>query len=156
MIHHPSAGHYRSFGPTPEHEGHLDDCGLPECKAASTASLAAIGRGSSDSQPGPRADLKWLAIDLDGTLAEPTWRPDNPTPEIGPPIRANVQKAREAAGLGWKIVIHTARPWTDYEAIEWWCARWGVPARRIVCGKILAQLYIDDKGRHESAESWLP
>lgn len=110
----------------------------------------------TDTQPGPRADLKWLAIDLDGTLAEPTWRPDNPTTEIGPPIRHNVQKARDAAGLGWKIVIHTARPWTDYEAIEWWCHRYGVPARRIVCGKILAQLYIDDKGRHESAESWLP
>ena len=32
----------------------------------------------------PRGDLKWAAIDLDGTLAEGVWTPDDPTAAIGP------------------------------------------------------------------------
>lgn len=107
-------------------------------------------------QPPPRSNLLWLAIDLDGTLAESLWRPDNPTSKIGEPIPRNVAKLRRAVASGYKAIIHTARPWTDYEAIEWWCNENDIPFRRIQCGKILAALYIDDRGRHESAESWLP
>lgn len=104
----------------------------------------------------PPAELQWLAVDLDGTLAEGIWTPDNPTSKIGLPIWKNVDKVLEAADVGYKITIHTARGWTDYHNIERWCAHFGIPQRRIVCGKILAKLYIDDRGRHDSAESWLP
>jgi hypothetical protein len=104
----------------------------------------------------PRADLRWVAIDLDGTLADSLWTPDNPTSHIGYPIWENVRKAREVEAAGYKIVIHTSRGWTDYENIEGWCNHYNVPYRRIVCGKLLAVLYIDDRGRHADAESWLP
>lgn len=106
--------------------------------------------------PPPRSALKWIGIDLDGTLAEPVWTPDNPTSDIGIPIVHNVLKAYEVAVRGFKIVVHTSRPWTDYEAIESWLNYWGVPWHQIQCGKPLFALYIDDRGRHESAESWLP
>jgi hypothetical protein len=106
--------------------------------------------------PPPRADLKWLAVDLDGTLAESVWRPDNPTSEIGEPIAENVQKLYDAVAAGWKVVIHTARPSTDYEAIEGWLNHHGIPFKAIVTGKLLAAAYLDDRGVHASARSWIP
>lgn len=107
-------------------------------------------------QPGPRNNLLWLAVDLDGTLAEPVWTADNPVAEIGPPIEANVRKLREAVLAGFKVVIHTSRSWTDYEAIEAWLNHYAIPWHKIQPGKILAVLYIDDRGRHSDSESWMP
>jgi hypothetical protein len=105
----------------------------------------------------PQRDrLLWIAVDLDGTLAEPIWTATSPTLAIGQPIRHNVVKLREAVRAGYKVVIHTARPWSDYEAIESWLVHHNIPFRRIQCGKILAALYIDDRGRHESEASWIP
>lgn len=104
----------------------------------------------------PRGDLLWAAIDLDGTLAKGLWTPDNPTSKIGEPIWENVRKARELEAAGYKNVIHTSRGWTDYENIEGWLNHYNVPFRRIVCGKLLAVIYVDDRGRHADAESWLP
>src|SRR5258708_3456808 len=104
----------------------------------------------------PRADLKWLAVDLDSTLAEPLWTPDNPTSAIGDPIWSNVFKLRKAVAAGFKPLIHTSRPDTDYEVIEAWLDHWLVPYRRIRTGKPLAALYIDDRARHADEEDWLP
>lgn len=106
--------------------------------------------------PPPRSNLKWVGVDLDGTLAHPVWTPDNPTSEIGNPIAENVHKADELRLEGYKIVIHTSRPWTDYEAIEGWLNHWGIPFDQIQCGKPLFASYCDDRGVHESAASWVP
>jgi hypothetical protein len=102
------------------------------------------------------SDLMWLAVDLDGTLAEGIWTPENPTSEIGRPIYRNVLKLQKCVDAGYKIVIHTARPNTDYKNIEGWLRYWGIPFREIQTGKILARLYIDDRGRFSEDESWLP
>lgn len=107
-------------------------------------------------QPGPRSELLWLAVDLDGTLAASTWTPSNPTSAIGQPIRGNIEKLRRAMAHGFKAVIHTSRPWTDYEAIEAWLTHYGVPFSRIVCGKLLAALYIDDRARNADSDDWMP
>lgn len=104
----------------------------------------------------PRDKLIWLAVDLDGTLAEPLWTPGNPTSEIGAPIPVNVIKLREAARAGWKPVIHTARPWTDFESIEGWLGQNDIPFRSIQCGKILAAAYIDDRAIHADDAVWMP
>lgn len=104
----------------------------------------------------PRSFLKWIGVDLDGTLAEPLWTPGNPTNLIGGPIARNVVKLREVVKAGYKIHIHTSRPWTDFESIEHWLNLFNIPWDAIQCGKPLYALYIDDRGRHESAESWLP
>lgn len=103
-----------------------------------------------------RSELLWLAVDLDGTLAESVWTPENPVSDIGRPIWKNVLKLQRAVDAGYKAIIHTARPSTDYEAIEQWLTHFGVPFKMILTGKVLAALYIDDRGRHESAESWIP
>jgi hypothetical protein len=104
----------------------------------------------------PRDYLKWLAVDLDGTLAKGIWTPDNPTSAIGHPIWGNITKLTGLASEGWKVVIHTSRPWHDYEAIEAWLDHWDVPWKAIVCGKLLAAAYIDDRGINALDENWLP
>jgi hypothetical protein len=102
------------------------------------------------------ADLKWIAVDFDGTLAVKTWSPDNPTHVTGQPIRANLDKLREVNDAGYNVVIHTARPWSDYQAIESWLDFYNVKYKGIVCGKLLAAAYIDDRGINASAPSWIP
>lgn len=106
--------------------------------------------------PPQRANLLWIAVDLDGTLAEPVWTPENPTSDIGDPIKRNVVKLREAVRRGMKPVIHTSRPWSDFEAIEAWLIHHGIPFKAIQCGKLLAALYVDDRARHADESTWLP
>lgn len=104
----------------------------------------------------PRSGLKWAAVDLDGTLARGIWTPDNPTPQIGLPIWENVYKVRDLVASGINVTIHTSRAWTDYENIEAWLIHFEVPFRRIVCGKLLAATYIDDRAIWSEEESWFP
>lgn len=103
-----------------------------------------------------RKNLIWLAVDLDGTLAEGIWTPENPTSAIGDPIRVNVAKLKDAVKAGYKPVIHTSRPWTDYEAIEAWLNHHEIPFKGIVCGKLLAAAYIDDRAIHAGDAHWTP
>lgn len=103
--------------------------------------------------PQVRTDLIWLAVDFDGTLATNSGAPSFKLME---PIWANVKKLDAAWHAGWKVVIHTARPWSDFELIEWWLKLWDIPFDRIVCGKLLAAAYIDDRNISIDAESWVP
>jgi hypothetical protein len=104
----------------------------------------------------PVSNLIWVGVDLDGTLAEPLWTPDNPTSDIGNPIWENVTKVRELVAVGYKIIIHTSRAWTDYQNIEQWLLHWDIPFKEIQCGKPLYAAYIDDRAINASNESWLP
>lgn len=103
-----------------------------------------------------RSELKWVGVDFDGTIAESVWTPENPTSQPGEPIWRNLGKLVQLADAGYKIVVHTSRPWSEYEVLETWLNHHGIPWHQIQCGKPLFALYVDDRGRHESAESWLP
>ncbi len=98
--------------------------------------------------------LTWAGIDLDGVLAEEVWTPGNPTRRIGAPIQRNVNKVLALVRAGWRIVIHTSRPWADYELIETWLLDNGVPFDRIVAGKVLCGIYVDNRAVHESEDCW--
>lgn len=98
------------------------------------------------------AGLKWLAVDLDGTLAKPIW----PDPGVGKPITSAVKKIREAVKAGWKIIINTSRPWDHYEMIEKWLIKNEIPFDRILCGKVLAAAYIDDRNINIRSKTWIP
>lgn len=104
--------------------------------------------------PPPIERLKWAGIDLDGTLAAPVWTAENPTSDIGEPIWDNVNKALRLHEDGWKIVIHTARAWTDYAAIEAWLNHHGIPFRAIICGKGLFGVMIDDRNVDINSPDW--
>ena len=95
--------------------------------------------------PPPRADLKWLAVDFDDTLCRSTWSPENPLAPPGDPIKENVAELRRCVGLGWKIIIHTARSWAEFEIVESWLNHHDIPFKTIVCGKLLAYRMVDDR-----------
>jgi hypothetical protein len=105
--------------------------------------------------PKPRDDLIWIGVDLDGCIAKPIWRADNPTSEIGDPIWENVEKLKSSVEKGYKVVIHTSRPWTDYEAIEYWLNYWDIPFKEIQCGKPLYKAYVDDRAVHCDEPEWI-
>lgn len=86
--------------------------------------------------------LKWLGVDFDETIATSTGYPDYKPLE---PKKGAVEFLKKVNDDGWKIIIHTARPWADYETIEKWLFFYNIPYRRIVCGKLLAKYYIDDR-----------
>jgi hypothetical protein len=100
--------------------------------------------------------LPWVAIDLDGTLAEGIWTFDDPTSEIGQPLWANVKKLESLQERGWLVAIHTARPWGDYDAIARWLRWYSIEYNIIVCGKVLAAAYIDDRAINATAVDWTP
>lgn len=104
--------------------------------------------------PPPRSDLLWSGIDLDGTLAESLWSPDNPHAQIGDPIWSRVEKALELYDRGRKLWIHTARPSSDYQQIEEWCGLLGLPIKGIITGKPLFSEYIDDRNVDPDAPDW--
>lgn len=107
--------------------------------------------------PKPLRDkLIWVGVDLDGTLAEPLWTPDNPTSEIGDPIPESMEKVQELVSAGYKIIVHTSRPWTDYQIIEQWLNHYEIPFKEIQCGKPLYAAYIDDRAINATESSWLP
>lgn len=89
----------------------------------------------------PSKDLRWLSVDWDGTviISKP------PDYKMLRNIKGAPEALRALDAMGWKIIIHTARPWGDYIKIERWCKKHNIPARRIVCGKLLAKHYIDDR-----------
>lgn len=97
-----------------------------------------------------------LAIDLDGTLAYPTWEPNQKRSIVGAPIPENVAKLHAAIAAGYSVVIHTSRHWGDKPMIEDWLKLNHIPYTQVVCGKILAAAYIDDKAINARDSSWLP
>lgn len=106
--------------------------------------------------PTPRTQLLWAAVDLDGTLSEGVWTPESSGREIGKPIDRNVRKLDALRRSGYKIVVHTARGWEHYEAIESWLNHHEISYDRIVCGKLLAAVYVDDRAVESEAWSWTP
>lgn len=117
--------------------------------------------GTGDSRavwqlPPPRTELIWCAIDLDGTLAEGVWTPESNGRDIGKPIDRNVRKLEELRWGGYKIVVHTARGWEHYQAIESWLDFHCISYDRIVCGKLLAAVYVDDRAVESEQLSWHP
>lgn len=92
-------------------------------------------------KPPKNKELRWVSVDLDQTLAHNSGYPHF---KLSKPTKG----AREAIielSKKWKIVIYTARPWTDYRLIETWLNKYKIPFKNIVCGKLLVAYMIDDK-----------
>lgn len=89
-------------------------------------------------------ELKWVGIDLDGTIAQSHY-PDFTLLE---PIEGSLYSLNKLDTMGYKIIIYTARPWADYEKIEAWLTKYKMPFRRIVCGKLFCKVLVDDRALH--------
>lgn len=100
----------------------------------------------------PMANLRWIGVDLDDTLAHAVW----PDKGIGRPMWDNIQKLHDLLDKhpDWRAIIFTARAWEDYPVIEAWLDLHGVRYRRIFCGKPVLRAMIDDKGIPADAPDW--
>ena len=101
----------------------------------------------------PLKELKWISMDFDGVLANNTGHPDY---LITTPIEGAKETLTELRKRGWRVIIYTARPYSDYENIERFLKDNGIPFKYIVCGKLLAAKYYDDRnvGFKEGQEGW--
>jgi hypothetical protein len=92
--------------------------------------------------PLPSDGLRWVSVDFDETIAHNSGYPDYIPKE---PLGGVKEKLEALEEKDYKIIIHTARPWADYTNIEQFMDYYKLPFRRIVCGKLLAKYYIDDR-----------
>jgi hypothetical protein len=99
-----------------------------------------------------QTDTPVVAVDFDGTLVEAVW----PKRGVGPAILSGFDKLNQLIMDGWEPVIHTSRGWHDYHVIQAYMNAMGYPNIRIVCGKLLAMAYIDDRAINATADSWTP
>lgn len=86
-------------------------------------------------------DLRWIGVDFDNVIARSIW----PKAGIGEAMPGVKKSLTTLVKKGYKIVIWTARPWSDYENIERWCKDRDLPVRRIICGKPLVRWLVDDR-----------
>ena len=87
--------------------------------------------------------LIWKSYDLDKCLADTnTATYDLKTAK---PIKEVAEMARRDHKRGYKIIIFTARHWDEHPLIEWWLKKHRIPFKTIICGKLLAGNYIDDR-----------
>ena len=90
----------------------------------------------------PENELRWIAIDLDKTIAQNSPHPDY---DLLEPIDGAWEALNELSHKGFNIAIHTARSWHDYDMIRDWLDRYDFNYDQIVCGKVFAKYYIDDR-----------
>lgn len=93
-----------------------------------------------------------LAIDLDGVIHNP--EDVEPGYKMGKPIKGAVKAMQKLKSEGHLIAIHTVWADTDQkrQAISKWCRYFDIPYDFITNTKVIADLYIDDKGYR--FESW--
>lgn len=85
-------------------------------------------------------DLKWIGVDLDLTIAH-----NDENFNLLEPIEGAKEALEQLTARGYKIIIYTARPWSEYQDVEDWLGNYAIPYRRIICGKPLFKYIIDDK-----------
>jgi len=98
-------------------------------------------------------DLRWIGVDFDNVIARSIW----PKSGIGEPMPGVKKSIKALIKKGYKIVVWTARPWSDYENVERWCKDNGIEVRRIICGKPLVRWLIDDRNiefNPKKADAW--
>lgn len=106
--------------------------------------------------PAQRENLLWAAVDFDNTIATSTWSAAEPNALPGEPLWDNITKLDELRSAGYKIVVHSSRPWSDYELLESYLQHHHILFDKIVCGKLLAAIYVDDRALNASALDWSP
>lgn len=86
--------------------------------------------------------MKTAVIDIDGVICE-----ERPTFErsLAEPIAGARYDIGRLADSGYRIILHTARSWSEYEMTEQWLADNGIYYDALVMGKPVADIVVDDR-----------
>jgi len=91
----------------------------------------------------PKPDkLSHVGVDFDGTIFETSGYPDYEPTTIIPGAKEGLEKI---VAMGYKVVIFTARPWSDLYLIKYLVKEYDLPVDQIICGKPLFHLLVDDR-----------
>lgn len=83
-----------------------------------------------------------IVIDLDGVICE-----ERSTFErsLALPISGAGGALRGLRTNGHKIIIYTARGWSEYEMTRDWLNKWNIPYDQLIMGKPVGDVWIDDR-----------
>jgi uncharacterized HAD superfamily protein len=86
--------------------------------------------------------MKTAVIDLDGVICEerPTFERSLAKEVFG--ARYMIESLRTA---GYRIIIHTARSWSELAMTEQWLFERSIPYDQLVMGKPVADIVVDDR-----------
>lgn len=86
--------------------------------------------------------MKTVVVDMDGVICEerPTFERSLAKPV--PDARDRIDDLREA---GYRIIIHTARSWSELAMTEEWLYEHGIVYDQLVMGKPVADILVDDR-----------
>jgi len=89
--------------------------------------------------------MKVIAVDFDGTITNGgEWNEESNPMEPNHAMKQHLIKEFDGT-KGAFIVVYTARPHIHHEFLRRWLTKYGIPFNAIVCGKVRADVYIDDK-----------
>jgi hypothetical protein len=86
--------------------------------------------------------LTHLGVDWDNTIFNTSGYPDY-TPTT--PIPGAKEGLEKIVKMGYKVVVFTARPWSDLYLLKYLIKEYKLPVDQIICGKPLFAYMIDDK-----------
>lgn len=86
--------------------------------------------------------LTHVGVDFDNTLFNTSGYPDYTPTTI---IEGSKEALDKIVAMGYKVVIFTARPWSDLYLIKHLIKEYNLPVDQIICGKPLFHCLIDDK-----------
>jgi hydroxymethylpyrimidine pyrophosphatase-like HAD family hydrolase len=91
-----------------------------------------------------KEEAKWVMVDFDGTI-HPYDTKDKNYWIKNRPMKGAKETLEKIRKMGYKIIIYTSRHWSEYKPIEQYLLHHQIPFDRIICGKVLGVLLIDDK-----------
>jgi hypothetical protein len=91
----------------------------------------------------PKPDkLTHIGVDWDKTIFETSGYPDYAPTTLIPGAKEGLDKI---VSMGYKVVVFTARPWSDLYLLKYLIKEHKLPVDQIICGKPLFLYMIDDR-----------
>jgi uncharacterized HAD superfamily protein len=85
---------------------------------------------------------KTIIVDMDGVICteEKTF-----SRSLASPMPLALTSLELIRSEGYSIIIYTARSWSEYEMTEEWLNRHKIPYDRLICGKPIGDIWVDDR-----------
>ena len=87
--------------------------------------------------------LLTFCIDIDGVLCEDGSYPNY---HLAAPKQEYIKKVRKLYKAGHRIVLFSARYFSDQDVTITWLRRYRIPFHKLILDKPSADIYVDDRG----------